>query len=179
MPIDGRPSENIDETLNRVLRLTREPFVSLVESVGFSEVMTAMVSSARRIVESRPQEFGVVMAAGVRDHGTLWYVGQAVDEARKAIGYDPRDTPGDLAVGIPARAFVVIAYRHPYFDANKRTAFVSAMLIGHSMGFGIRSTPYSHLEEDVRALTAREAPDEEIAAWMLRNLFIRRSGRKV
>ena len=172
MPPDDGPNENLDETLNRVLRLTREPFVSYVESVGFAEIITALILSARRIVESRPQEFGRVLASGVRDHGTLWYAGRAAEEARTAIGYDPRESPRDDDVTIPARAFLIVAYRHPYFDANKRTAFVSAMLIGHSMGFKIRPTPYSHLEEEVRALTQREAPEGEIAEWMLRKLFI-------
>ena len=70
------------------------------------------------------------------------------------------------------RIFAAIAYRHPYFDGNKRTAFVAALLIGGALGMKVRPFPVEDIEAQVIEMTAREADDAELAAWFGNKVFI-------
>jgi len=166
-----RPSAARDDYATQ-LRRAREPFLSLVEALGFSDAVATLLRSSRRFLEENPDEFGPILARGTRDEGALWYAAEAAEFARRDMGYDVRTIPGPDAAVIPARIFSIIAYRHPFFDGNKRTAFISASILGLSMGYRIRSVPYAELEEEVRELTAREAAEGEVSAWFLTNVFI-------
>lgn len=73
---------------------------------------------------------------------------------------------------IPTKVFTVIAYRHPYFDANKRTGFLAACVIARFLGFDLGPMAFQEVEEQIRTFTAVEAPDGEVAEWFLRKVFI-------
>ncbi len=141
----GRPPgvSNGDEILGRLLRRAREPFASHAELAGFSVAVATLVRSARHLIESSPEISGSIAALGIREEGTLWFVGEAAEAARSAMGYDPRTLPEPSAALIPARVFTVVAYGHPFFDGNKRTAFLAATLLGYYMGFETRFLPYA------------------------------------
>jgi len=160
--------------LGHLLRRAREPFASLVEVAGFASAISTTVRSARRIIENSPDVVGPVAVRGVREEGTLWFVGQAAEETRARLGVDARRPSGDARAFIAARVFEVVAYHHPYFDGNKRTAFLASTLVGYYLGLAAKAVSYEVIEDAVRDLTAREATHEEVAAWFLSNLFITR-----
>src|SRR3990172_13359824 len=105
-----------------------------------------MVGSARRIIESSPEVVGPVAVRGVREEGTLWFVGQAAEETRALLDVDARQPSGKERAFISARVFAVVAYRHPYFDGNKRTAFLAATLVGYYLGLAAKAVPYATIE---------------------------------
>lgn len=160
------------EALGRLLRRAREPFASQVETGGFATAITTLVRAARHLVEDNPTEAGRLAAIGVRDEGALWYVGEATEETRRTLGHNHRSLPTESVAMLPARVFAMVAYRHPYFDGNKRTAFVAATLLGYYLGFEIRPIPFDAVAEEARELTSREAPEEDVREWLLSKVFI-------
>jgi prophage maintenance system killer protein len=156
----------------RLLRRSREPFVSIAEVAGFAVAVITNVRSARRMIERNPDLFGSIGASGVRDEGAIWFLGEAAERLRIELGHGHQDRADASIALIPAKVFTMIAYRHPYFDANKRTAFLAASLTAFYLGFEIRPIPFDVVEEEVREMTAREAPDAEVAGWFLSKVFI-------
>ena len=124
------------------------------------------------MIEASPDVAGPLAASGVREEGTLWFVGQAAEETRALLDVDARQPSGKERAFISARVFAVVAYRHPYFDGNKRTAFLAATLVGYYLGLAAKAVPYATIERAVQEMTAREASVDEVAAWFLSNVFI-------
>ncbi len=166
-----------DERLNGRIRNSGEPLASYVAAVGFPAAVTALVHSVRPQIERFPETYRTLGAAGVRDEGALWFVGESADDRRSEVGYDLEGTPQSTAACVCARVFCRIACRHPYFDGNKRTAFLPACIVGFAMGLEIRPVPYAHLEEEVRQLTAAEESEDAVARWFLTKVFIPAGGR--
>src|SRR3990172_3537059 len=135
-------TSNGDKMLGHLLRRAREPFASLVEVAGFASAISTTVRSARRIIENSPEVVGPVAVRGVREEGTLWFVGQAAEETRARLGVDARRPSGDARAFIAARVFEVVAYHHPYFDGNKRTAFLASTLVGYYLGLAAKAVSY-------------------------------------
>lgn len=123
-----RSPESPDELLGRLLRQASEPFVSLVDVAGFPVAILTIARSARRMIEANPALFGEIAATGVRDEGAVRFIGEAAEAVQVKVGHNHREGPGGPTSLVPARVFAMIAYRHPYFDANKRTAFLAATL---------------------------------------------------
>jgi prophage maintenance system killer protein len=162
-----------EETLDLMLRRAHEPFASTVAEVGFPTAVRICVRTARRIIEREPDAGGVIAIAGIRDEGTVWLVGEDAEQQRREVDAKRSLSRDERVALIAARIFAAIAYRHPFFDANKRTGFLAAVLVGRSLGLLVRPTPFEGLEEDVIAMTSREAPDDEVARWLLTEIFIR------
>jgi prophage maintenance system killer protein len=158
-----------EETLDRLMRRAREPFASAIVEAGFAGAIRIYVRSARHLVEVFPREAGEISMSGVRDPGALWLVGEDAERVRSEAESESSDR---IAVRVIARVFGAIAYRHPFYDANKRTAFVATLLLGRFLGLNLRDFSPEAINEDVIDLTAREATDDEVAAWLLSKVFI-------
>lgn len=162
-----------EEMLERLLRRAHEPFASIVEDVGFASAVRIYVRAARRVVDRSPTTAGAVAMQGIRDQGALWLVGEDAERLRSEAARSAQFTATTLAAMVAARVFGAIAYRHPFYDGNKRTALLAAAYVGVNLGLRLRDRPVEGLDSAVVALTAREAPDEEVASWLLDNVFIR------
>lgn len=169
---ETRAPTSAEALLAELMRRAREPFSSLVEDIGFAAAVRVYLRVARHLVEANPDEAGEIPIGGIRDPGALWLVGEDADRAREeaASRSDLRPEEGQLLIA--ARVFGAIAYRHPFDDANKRTAFVAAMVVGQCLGLPLRPFSAGALDSEVTDLTAREANDEEVAGWLLRKVFI-------
>jgi prophage maintenance system killer protein len=150
----------------------RVPNLALLDAVGVPAAVERIVHSARFQIEASASQFGKIAASGVMNEGTIWFAGQAAENERAKRSIDLRGPPTSTTALIPARVFSTIAQGHPYFDGNKRTAFLACVGVGLLVGFDLRKVPYRQLEEDVLHLTARDASIEEIARWLLRNVLI-------
>jgi hypothetical protein len=171
--VHGRfPEGSPEDVLGLLMRRALEPFGSMVADVGFAGAVRIYVRVARRLEEVSPGEAGEFALGGVRDAGALWLIGEDAERARGEIA-ESGGVPHDVLIArVAARVFGAIAYRHPFFDANKRTAFVAAMLVGWNMGLRLRSFDVEVLDDAIIDLTAREAPDDEVARWLLSKVFI-------
>jgi len=150
----------------------RVPNLALLDAVGLPGAVERIVHSARYQIEAGAGEFGKIAASGVMNERTIWFAGEAAENERTARSLDIRAPPTTNTALITARVFSTIAQGHPYFDGNKRTAFLACVGVGLVLGFDLRKIPYKQLENDVLDLTARDAPVEEIAQWLLRNVLI-------
>ena len=94
---------------------------------------------------------------GLRDEGLL---DSALNRPLNLDAYQPEIDVASLAA---AYAFG-IARNHPFFDGNKRTAFVIAELFGVLNGFTLAATD----EDCIRtflSLASGELSEAELAAW--------------
>lgn len=154
------------------MRQAGEPFASTVVAVGFAETVRIYVSVARRIVESHPDVAGETLVRGTRDEGALWLVGEEAERELGESAARPKVAPSAVSVAVAVRIFSAIAFRHPFFDGNKRTGFLAALLVGQFMGLVVRDFPLEGAGKQLTGLTAREATDAELKSWFLRKVFI-------
>lgn len=166
------PRHSPDEMLDGLLRNAREPFASIVDEYGLAGAVRIFVRSSRKIIEASPQFGGELNARGVRDPGALWLAGEEAEQLRDDLAEITSEVASEKLALIPARIFAAIAYRHPYFDGNKRTAFLAALFVGRYLGLGLRPEAFEGIEDAILALTSREAPDDEVARWLLAKVFM-------
>ncbi len=79
--------------------------------------------------------FGVLLAEGVRDPGTLSHAARAAKEEYESLGLDYHNPPTMEFARVSARIFMAIAYEQPFFDGNKRTGLLSGTLVAAMLGF--------------------------------------------
>lgn len=100
-------------------------------------------------------------ANGIRDQDML---ASALSRAKKKISYDAKHTLFDLAA---AYSFGV-AKNHPFFDGNKRTAFLCGTLFLELNGY-----QFSAAEADAAAtfeqLAAGTINEIDLSLWLERN----------
>lgn len=116
--------------------------------------------------------FGVLLADGIRDPGTLSHAARAAKKEYETLGLDYHVPPTLASARVSARIFMAIAYEQPFFDGNKRTGLLSATLVAAMLGFDLRDSEYPAIEEEVRQLSAENAAVEAVAGWFLEKVLI-------
>lgn len=127
-----------------------------------------LIAMARAVIEADPQAYGELQAGGIRSQGDLDFAAQAAgrrfDEVGVVVG-----RPTEAAAAVPAAVFTSLAYGHPFFDGNKRTAFLAAMATAAALGFQFRNEPPEGLEKSIITFAAENTAAEEVARWMVGN----------
>ena len=150
----------------------RAAAIQVFERNGIEEPTLAVINGARWILEQSPEMFGVLLANGIRDPGTLSHAARGARDEYETLALDFHKPPSNASARVPARIFVTIAYEQPFFDGNKRTGLLSGTLLAAMLGFDLRDSAYADLEEEVRQFSARNASIEDVADWFLEKVLI-------
>ena len=98
---------------------------------------------------------------GIRDEGLLE---SALYRPVQKFQYEPNSTLPELA----ASYSYGIARNHPFFDGNKRTALLAAIVFLEINGMKFHATEEEAVLETL-ALAAGERTEEEYAFWLTKN----------
>ena len=98
---------------------------------------------------------------GIRDEGLLE---SALHRPVRKFQYEPKSTLPELA----ASYSYGIARNHPFFDGNKRSALLAAIVFLEINGMKFHATEEEAVLETL-ALAAGERTEKEYAFWLTRN----------
>ena len=98
---------------------------------------------------------------GIRDEGLLE---SALNRPVQKFQYEPKSTLPKLA----ASYSYGIARNHPFFDGNKRSALLAAIVFLEINGMKFHATEEEAVLETL-ALAAGERTEEEYASWLTKN----------
>ena len=98
---------------------------------------------------------------GIRDEGLLE---SALYRPVQKFQYEPNSTLPELA----ASYSYGIARNHPFFDGNKRSALLAAIVFLEINGMKFHATEEEAVLETL-ALAAGERTEEEYASWLTKN----------
>ena len=98
---------------------------------------------------------------GIRDEGCLE---SALHRPVQKFQYEPKSTLPELA----ASYSYGIARNHPFFDGNKRSALLAAIVFLGINGMKLHATEEEAVLETL-ALAAGERTEEEYASWLTKN----------
>jgi death-on-curing protein len=98
---------------------------------------------------------------GIRDEGLLEF---ALHRPVQKFQYEPKSTLPELA----ASYSYGIARNHPFFDGNKRSALLAAIVFLGINGMELHATEEEAVLETL-ALAAGERTEEEYASWLTKN----------
>ena len=98
---------------------------------------------------------------GIRDEGLLE---SALYRPVQKFHYEPKSTLPELA----ASYSYGIARNHPFFDGNKRSALLAAIVFLEINGMKFHATEEEAVLETL-ALAAGERTEEEYASWLTKN----------
>ena len=98
---------------------------------------------------------------GIRDEGLLE---SALHRPVQKFQYAPKSTLPELA----ASYSYGIARNHPFFDGNKRSALLAAIVFLEMNGMKFKATEEEAVLETI-ALAAGERTEEEFASWLTKN----------
>jgi len=98
---------------------------------------------------------------GIRDEGLLE---SALYRPVQKFQYEPKSTLPEL----PASYSYGIARNHPFFDGNKRSALLAAIVFLGINGMKLHATEEEAVLETI-ALAAGERTEEEYAFWLTKN----------
>jgi len=98
---------------------------------------------------------------GIRDEGLLE---SALHRPVQKFQYAPKSTLAELA----ASYSYGIARNHPFFDGNKRSALLAAIVFLEINGMKFKATEEEAVLETL-ALAAGERTEEEFASWLTKN----------
>lgn len=132
----------------------------------FDAKAARLIAMARAVIEADPKAYGEVQAGGIRSQGDLDFAAEAAGRRFEEVGA-VAGRPTDAAAAVPATVFTSIAYNHPFFDGNKRTAFLAAMATAAALGFQFRKESLEGLPQSIIAFAAKNTPTDEVAGWFL------------
>ena len=98
---------------------------------------------------------------GIRDEGLLE---SALHRPVQKFQYAPKSTLAELA----ASYSYGIARNHPFFDGNKRSALLAAIVFLEINGMKFKATEEEAVLETL-AFAAGERTEEEFASWLTKN----------
>ena len=98
---------------------------------------------------------------GIRDEGLLE---SALDRPVQKFQYEPESTLPELA----ASYTYGIARNHPFFDGNKRSSLLAAIIFLEINGMKFNATEEEAVLETL-ALAAGERTEKEYASWLTKN----------
>jgi prophage maintenance system killer protein len=150
----------------------RKQSIEFLDRAGVEQAVLASIRGGRKILEANPDRFGILLANGVRDPGTLDHAAREAQDEYESNRLDYHAPPKRKSARVSARIFAAIAYKQPFFDGNKRTGLLGGTIVAAMLGFDIRDSDYADVEEEVRQLSARNATVEEVAGWFLEKVLI-------
>ena len=98
---------------------------------------------------------------GIRDEGLLE---SALHRLVQKFQFEPKSTLPELAASYSYE----IARNHPFFDGNKRSAMLAAIVFLEINGMKFHATEEEAVLENL-ALAAGERTEEDYASWLTRN----------
>ena len=98
---------------------------------------------------------------GIRDEGLLE---SALYRPIQKFQFEPKSTLPELAASYSYE----IARNHPFFDGNKRSAMLAAIVFLEINGMKFHATEEEAVLENL-ALAAGERTEEDYASWLTRN----------
>ena len=150
----------------------RAAAIGFFEREGVEGAVLTAIKGARLILEENPEMFGAILANGIRDPGTLEHAARAARDEFESLDLDYHADPTRETARVAAKIFAAIAYEQPYFDGNKRTGLLGGAIVAAMLGFDLIDSQYAEVEEEVRLLSARNAPTEDVAEWFLEKVLI-------